>query len=1009
MSAKPVVTVTSTNPGCDAEDGTITFSFDDRDDRSNIEFELRQGTAIVKAFDDHMVPDNAGSYTISGLAEGSYQAYTRWGNDECEVDLGAVILVEPGCASLGDYVWEDLNGNGQQEDNEPGVANVNVQLKDATGKVLDQTSTNGQGYYSFNDLNAGTYSVQFELPNGYKFTTPNNGADSSDSDADPTMNGMTASITLGNSEHNPTLDAGIVVACEDILVTIDGDQVICEDPDITATLTVSVPDHINIVSYLWNTGAADASITVQPTENTSFSVMVTDDQGCTGQAVFVVEVYENIKNGGEIGPNQAHCGPFDPAIIDNITLPDNGDSDRALEYIWLKTNDLKPGATPGSTNWEDYENWDHIPGTENLTAYDPGMLSQTTYFLRCVRRAGCIDYSGESNVITIDVFDQPTVQAFGGQVICEDADVYAEISATSSGGTGTVTFTWSNGMAGAVISVQPTETTTYVVTGTDANGCSTTAEVTVEVYENIKNGGEIGPNQSACGPFDAAPITNVTLPDNGDSDRTLEYIWLKTTDIKPGAVPGSTNWEDYENWDHIPGSTNPMSLDPGVLTETSYFLRCVRRNGCIDYTGESNVVTIEVLACANLGDYVWVDANENGIQDSDESPIAHVAVYLLNGNGKELALTQTDDNGLYLFPNLTPGDYQIKVVAPDSYSFTTQGAGTDDRIDSDVNANGISQVVSLGGSDILTLDAGLVEVCEAYCEMAPTGTTLFCVNQNFQPFYPIEAVSANPSLDIVPTGFQVVYLLIDQVDPNSTGAGCGTGDDEDENEDEDEDEDEDKDKDKDAIQFVIKATSNIPYFEIPVSQKDVYCNGPLVCSIHCLVYSPDPNHPQYFDINMIEYGTTTIEDLSYLISDAGVCAHLDESGATYRWEFCLNFERNSQGVSIESASNVEAVQPAEVIKEVESAPAEAAKFELFQNRPNPFMTETTIGFTLSKAGAATIEISDMSGQAIHQIKDDYPAGYNEVTIQRGNLPYGVLQYTFTAEGIRMTKRMMVLE
>ena len=996
--APPVVEVTTTNPDCIGDNGIIHFSFSDNDSRTNIEFELRQNGTVLKAFDNHMVVDDAGTYAIDGLTAGNYEVYTRWGNNECEVDLGTINLAEPGCASLGDYVWEDVNGNGQQEDNEPGVANVNVQLNDATGKAIDQTSTDGQGYYSFNDLNAGTYSVQFELPNGYKFTTPNNGDDNSDSDADPSLNGMTAIVTLGAGEHNPTLDAGILVACEEILVTIDGDQAICEDPDVTTTLTANVPDNINVVSYLWNTDATTASITVQPTETTDYHVIITDDKGCTGQAVFTVEVYENIKNGGEIGPNQANCGPFDPAVIENVTLPDNGDSDRALEYVWLKTNDIKAGVTPGSTNWEDYENWDHIPGTENLTAYDPGMLFQTTYFLRCVRRAGCIDYSGESNVITIEVFDEPTVEAFGGQVICQDADVYAEISASSSGGTGTVTYAWSNGMTGATISVQPTETTTYVVTGTDQNGCSATAEVTVEVHENIKNGGEIGPNQSACGPFDAAPITNVTLPDNGDSDRPLEYIWLKTNDLKPGATPGSTYWDDYENWDHIPGSTDPMSLDPGVLTETTYFLRCVRRNGCIDYTGESNVVIIEVLACANLGDYVWVDANENGIQDGDESPVANVAVYLLNGNGKELALTQTDDNGLYLFPNLMPGNYQVKVVAPDSYSFTSQGAGTDGAVDSDVDANGFSQVATLSGADILTLDAGLVEVCEAYCEMVPTGTTLFCVNQNFQPFYPIEAVSANPALDIVPTGFQVIYLLIDQQDPNSTGAGCGTGD--------DEDGDEDKD---DTIQYVIKAASNSPYFEIPVSQKDVYCNGPLVCSIHCLVYSPDPSHPQYFDVNMIEYGTTTIEDLAYLISDAGVCAYLDESGATYRWEFCLNFERNTQGISVEKSSNVEAVQPAEEVNDLESAPAEKPKFELFQNRPNPFMTETTIGFTLSKAGAATIEITDMTGQAIRQIADEYPAGYHEVTIQRGNLPYGVLQYTFTAEGIRMTKRMMVVE
>ena len=548
-------------------------------------------------------------------------------------------------------------------------------------------------------------------------------------------------------------------------------------------------------------------------------------------------------------------------------------------------------------------------------------------------------------------------------------------------------------MSGAIISVQPSETTTYVVTGTDENGCSATAEVTVEVYENIKDGGAIGGNQSSCGPIDAAPLTNVTLPDNGDSDRGLEYIWLKTNDLKADATPGSTNWRDYENWKQIPGSTDPMSLDPGELTETTHFLRCVRRSGCSFYTGESNVVSVEVISCASIGDYVWLDSNEDGIQDSGESPVANVAVYLLNENGKETALVNTDDNGFYRFPNLAPGSYQVKFVAPDGYNFTGQGAGSDGAVDSDVDENGFSAMVALGGTDILTVDAGLIELCEAYCELSPVGTTTFCVNQFNQNVYPIEATSANPSLDIVPTGFKVVYLLVDQQDPARTGAGCGGS----------------TPPGSGPIQYVIKETSSTPYFEIPVSQKDVYCNGPLVCSIHCLVYSSDPTHPQYFDINMIQNGTTTIDDLAVLLTDADVCAHLDEAGVDYRWEFCQSLQRDSNDDSVESTSDIDVSELLLGSKKLKPTSEETPEFQLFQNHPNPFITETTIGFTLPKAGAATVEISDMSGKTIHRIANDYPKGYNEVNIQRGSLPYGVLQYSITSDGLRMTKRMMVIE
>ena len=46
---------------------------------------------------------------------------------------------------------------------------------------------------------------------------------------------------------------------------------------------------------------------------------------------------------------------------------------------------------------------------------------------------------------------------------------------------GASTYVWSTGETTATITVMPTETTTYLVTGYDANGCSAQAEITVEV------------------------------------------------------------------------------------------------------------------------------------------------------------------------------------------------------------------------------------------------------------------------------------------------------------------------------------------------------------------------------------------------------------------------------------------------------------------------------------------------------------------------------------------------
>ena len=125
-------------------------------------------------------------------------------------------------ASLGNFVWEDLNANGVQDDGEPGVEGVLVTL---TGGGADgvigtpddttaTTTTDPNGLYQFIDLNPGEeYKVTFTRPDEFvSFTLPNAippADDSTDSDADP-ANGMTEILTLAPGENNDTIDAGLL-------------------------------------------------------------------------------------------------------------------------------------------------------------------------------------------------------------------------------------------------------------------------------------------------------------------------------------------------------------------------------------------------------------------------------------------------------------------------------------------------------------------------------------------------------------------------------------------------------------------------------------------------------------------------------------------------------------------------------------------------------------------------------------------------------------------------------
>jgi hypothetical protein len=133
-------------------------------------------------------------------------------NENLTVDCG---LFQP--ASLGDFVWRDTNGNGQQDPAEPGVNGVTATLLRTTPngpQVVATTTTalnNGRdGFYQFTNLPPGEYSVVFsDLPPGTSFTTPDSGDDAGDSDANP-LNGTTGNYTLAPGDSVQTVDAGLV-------------------------------------------------------------------------------------------------------------------------------------------------------------------------------------------------------------------------------------------------------------------------------------------------------------------------------------------------------------------------------------------------------------------------------------------------------------------------------------------------------------------------------------------------------------------------------------------------------------------------------------------------------------------------------------------------------------------------------------------------------------------------------------------------------------------------------
>ncbi len=148
-----------------------------------------------------------------------------------------------------------------------------------------------------------------------------------------------------------------------------------------------------------------------------------------------------------------------------------------------------------------------------------------------------------------------------------------------------------------------------------------------------------------------------------------------------------------------------------------------------------------------LGNYVWIDADKDGVQDGAELGAPEVAVNVYTESGTKVDSTLTNNQGYYAFEGLDSGNYYLGFVPKEGYALTAQDA-TDDERDSDPDpASGRTAVFQYTAGEVdIRWDAGVVEIGEGG---PPTATPTATATSTPTPTATPNAASAfleNPNL-----------------------------------------------------------------------------------------------------------------------------------------------------------------------------------------------------------------------------------------------------------------------
>ena len=726
----------------------VTITLTGTDDLGN-PVTLTTTTSITGAYSfDNLRP---GTYTVietqpSGYFDGRDTAGTL-GGDTTINDRIASITLPPGGASLNNnfgelrpaslsgLVYRDDNDNGVPDADEPGIGGVTVTLTgtdDLGNPVTLTTTTTITGFYRFDNLRPGTYTVSETQPAAY-----NDGRDRVGTAGGDLSNDQVSTIVLGAGVDAANYDFGELGTFVSGVVWIDTDRDGTLDGGESGRLggvTITLRDSLgNVVST--TTTLADGSYrfdnlpagnyTIEQTQPTGYGSSTPNTLSVTvpltgltdqnfGETVSTLSgfVYVDSDNDGVFDTGESGIGGVTVTLLDSLgnvvsTTLTLADGSYRFENLLAGTYTISETQPLIYT--------DGLDSVGTIGGVPIGTLVSNDVIGAIVLPAGTdgINYNfgelanaGLGDRVWLDRNGDGVQDA--GEPGIGGVTVYLDLNNNGVRDTGELTattnadgFYFFGDLAGGTYTVRVDTTTlpagvsqTYDLDGAAATPHAATASLAAGATRTDVDFGYRGT---------ASIGDRVWLDRNGDGSQDFGepgiggvtvYLDLNNNGVRDPNEPfDTTDADGVYLIDGLPAGTYTVRVDASTLPggiDATYDL---------DGSGTPGVVTGVTLndgqartdvdfgyqGSASIGDRVWNDANANGIQDGGETGVSGIVVALYDSTGTLLITTTTDMNGNYLFDGLPAGTYTVGVGATPGRSISPRGAGSDQALDSDVD------------------------------------------------------------------------------------------------------------------------------------------------------------------------------------------------------------------------------------------------------------------------------------------------------------------------------------